>query len=392
MAAFGLDYDSIRKRNPRVVYASIMGLMRDSRFLTLELRKRNLAELHDMVPGIPAVNCGMILNGVCHIPNVKVETYLMATNTPRVDTYRGAGRPEATYLIETMVDQLARKLGMDPAEVRRRNFIQPEQFPYTTPIHAFSYDSGDYPGNLKKALEIVGYERQRAEQKKLRETGHYIGIGLATYTEFTGIGGVVLRDVIDNTFARKAVDKGADGLIAVAAGAGGHAGTISPFPLIQEIREWFDGPLALSGAIATGRAVLAAQAAGADFAYFGSAFIATEEARAEEAYKEMITKSASSDIIYSNLFTGGHGNYLRPSVIRAGLDPHNLPQSDPSAMDFSQSTGVKAWKHIWGSGQGIGAIKKVLPVADFVQQLVLEYRGAMAELQGKFAPHPSSAL
>ncbi len=175
MAAFGLDYDSIRKRNPRVVYASITGLMRDSRFLTLELRKRNLAELHDMVPGIPAVNCGMILNGVCHIPNVKVDTYLMATNTPRVVTYRGASRPEATYLIETMVDQLARKLGMDPAEVRRRNFIQPEQFPYTTPIHAFSYDSGDYPGNLKKALEIVGYERQRAEQKKLRETGRYIG-------------------------------------------------------------------------------------------------------------------------------------------------------------------------------------------------------------------------
>lgn len=196
-------------------------------------------------------------------------------------------------------------------------------------------------------------------------------------------GGVVLHDVINDQFARKAIDKGADGLIAVAAGAGGHAGTLSPMALIQDIRAWFDGPLALSGAIGSGRAVLAAQAMGADFAYIGSGFIATEEARAEEGYKRMITQSNSEDIIYSNLFTGVHGNYLRPSVVAAGLDPENLPVSDPSKMDFSESTGVKAWKHIWGCGQGIGPVKEVLPAGVWIEQLVAEYHDALAQLQHK---------
>jgi nitronate monooxygenase len=192
-------------------------------------------------------------------------------------------------------------------------------------------------------------------------------------------GGVVLHDVINNKHARKAIEKGADGLIAVAAGAGGHAGVKSPFALIQEIRQWFDGPLALSGSIASGGAVLAAQAMGADFAYMGSAFIATEEARAAEGYKQAIVDSNSDDIVYSNLFTGVHGNYLAPSIRAAGLDPDNLPVSDPSKMNFGGDKS-KAWKDIWGCGQGIGAIDKVQPAGEFVAQLKREYAAAKARL------------
>jgi len=192
-------------------------------------------------------------------------------------------------------------------------------------------------------------------------------------------GGVVLHDIINNKFARKAIEKGADGLIAVAAGAGGHAGTTSPFALVQEIREWFDGPLALSGSIANGGAVLAAQAMGADFAYIGSAFIATEEARAVESYKQMIVESASHDIVYSNLFTGVHGNYLKGSILNAGLDPENLAVSDPSRMSFGGDA-KKAWKDIWGSGQGIGAIKQIVPARELVARLQREYDAARARL------------
>ena len=193
-------------------------------------------------------------------------------------------------------------------------------------------------------------------------------------------GGVVLHDIITNAFARKAIEKGADGLIAVAAGAGGHAGTKSPFALVQEIRQWFDGPLALSGAIATGGAVLAAQAMGADFAYIGSAFIATEEARASEAYKQAIVEGSSDDIVYSSLFTGVHGNYLKVSVRAAGLDPEQLPESDPSAMNFGGGGAAKAWKDIWGSGQGIGAVRQVMPAAQLVARLGREYREAKARI------------
>ena len=193
-------------------------------------------------------------------------------------------------------------------------------------------------------------------------------------------GGVVLHDIINNRFARKAIEKGADGLIAVAAGAGGHAGVKSPFALIQEIRQWFDGPLALSGAIATGDAVLAAQACGADFAYIGSAFIATEEARASDAYKQAIVEGSSDDIVYSNLFTGVHGNYLAPSIRAAGLDPDNLPESDPSKMNFGGDGAKKAWKDIWGSGQGIGAVKAVMPAAELVARLKREYAAARQRL------------
>jgi nitronate monooxygenase len=192
-------------------------------------------------------------------------------------------------------------------------------------------------------------------------------------------GGVVLHDVINNFFAKKAIEKGADGLIAVAAGAGGHAGVKSPFALIQEIREWFDGPVALSGSIATGGAVLSAQAMGADFAYIGSAFIATEEARAVEGYKQMIVDSSSDDIVYSNLFTGVHGNYLKGSVRSAGLDPDKLPESDSSQMNFGGDA-KKAWKDIWGCGQGIGAIKQVLPARDLIARIAAEYKQAKARL------------
>ena len=192
-------------------------------------------------------------------------------------------------------------------------------------------------------------------------------------------GGVVLHDIINNKFAHKAIEKGADGLVAVAAGAGGHAGVKSPFALVQEIRQWFDGPLALSGSIASGSAILASLAMGADFAYIGSAFIATDEARAAEEYKQCIVDSNSDDIIYSNLFTGVHGNYLAPSVRRAGMDPDNLPESDPSKMDFGGDKS-KAWKDIWGSGQGIGVINKVQSTADLVAQFKREFAEAKARL------------
>ncbi|UOR14575.1 NAD(P)H-dependent flavin oxidoreductase [Qipengyuania aquimaris] len=197
-----------------------------------------------------------------------------------------------------------------------------------------------------------------------------------------GWGGITMHDVINNRFAHKAIEKGADGLIPVAAGAGGHAGTLSPFALMQEIREWFDGLVALSGSIAHGRSILAAQALGADFAYIGSPWIATEEANAVEGYKQGIVEGSADGIVYSNLFTGVHGNYLRSSIENAGLDPENLPESDPSKMNFGSggNTKAKAWKDIWGSGQGIGTVKKVGPVEDMVARLQDEYEAAKAAL------------
>ncbi len=201
-------------------------------------------------------------------------------------------------------------------------------------------------------------------------------------TAVHGWGGITLHDIIDDRFARKAVEKGADGLIAVAAGAGGHAGRQSPFALVQEIRQWFDGPLALSGSIANGAAILAAQAMGADLGYIGSAFIATEEANAAQEYKQSIVDSRASDIVYSNLFTGVHGNYLKSSIIAAGLDPDNLPEGDISTMNFGGNAGAKAWRDIWGSGQGIGAIAAVESVAALVDRLEQQYNAARDALAG----------
>lgn len=195
------------------------------------------------------------------------------------------------------------------------------------------------------------------------------------YEAIHSYGGIVLHDVINDFFARKAISKGADGLIPVAAGAGGHAGVTSPFALIQEIRQWFDGPVALSGSIASGASVLAAEAMGADFGYIGSAFIATKEANAEEAYKQAIVDGFAKDITYTNLFTGVHGNYLTPSIEAAGLDPENLPESDPSKMNFGSggNSDKKAWKDIWGCGQGIGAVHRIQSASEFVDQLEAEY-------------------
>ncbi|MFC0203787.1 NAD(P)H-dependent flavin oxidoreductase [Novosphingobium soli] len=200
-----------------------------------------------------------------------------------------------------------------------------------------------------------------------------------------GWGGMVLHDVIDDTFARKAVEKGADGLIAVAAGAGGHAGPQSPFALMQEIRAWFDGPVALSGAIASGRSILAAQAMGADFAYIGTPWIATPEANAADGYKQAVVDGHAADIVNSNLFTGVHGNYLRPSIVAAGMDPDKLPQGDKSQMDFGSggNTAAKAWKDIWGAGQGIGAVHAVEPVARRVEALAAQYQSARADLAAR---------
>ncbi|MFN3573742.1 MAG: NAD(P)H-dependent flavin oxidoreductase [Phenylobacterium sp.] len=207
-------------------------------------------------------------------------------------------------------------------------------------------------------------------------------------------GGIVMHDIINDRFARKAVEKGADGLIPVAAGAGGHAGALSPFALIQELRTWFDGPIALSGAIANGAAILGAQAMGADLAYIGSAFIATKEANAAQGYKDMIVESSGEDIVYSNLFTGVHGNYLRPSIVAAGLDPDNLPEADPSKMNFGSggNTKAKAWKDIWGCGQGIGAVQEILGAGELVAKLAAEYEAAKASLAEKTSFTAGKAL
>ena len=212
-------------------------------------------------------------------------------------------------------------------------------------------------------------------------------------TAVHGWGGVVLHDVISNAFAHKAIDKGADGLIPVAAGAGGHASRLSPFAMVQELRQWFDGPIALSGAIANGGAILAAQAMGADLAYIGSAFIATREANATAGYKDMIVERGGEDILYTNLFTGVHGNYLRPSIERAGLDPDNLPQADPSKMNFGSggNQSAKAWRDIWGCGQGIGAVTSIPTAGELVARLAAEYEQAKTALAAKTAFTPGHA-
>jgi nitronate monooxygenase len=256
----------------------------------------------------------------------------------------------------------------------------------TTALDAYNKDHPEKPAAPFAINQIVHKSNDRLEHDMalcvkykvpiiITSLGAREEINIAAHS----YGGIVLHDVINNAFAKKAIEKGADGLIAVAAGAGGHAGIKSPFALIQEIREWFKGPLVLSGSIATGGAVLAAQAMGADYAYIGSAFIATEEARASDAYKQAVVDCNSDDIVLSNLFTGVSGNYLAPSIRNAGLDPDNLPESDPSKMNFGGAA-QKAWKDIWGCGQGIGAIKAVTPTAQFVARLKTEYDQTKADL------------
>ena len=257
----------------------------------------------------------------------------------------------------------------------------------TETLEAWDRDHPDTPAAPYAVNQIVHRSNDRLEQDLATCAKYRVPITITSLgareglnTAVHGWGGITLHDIIDDRFARKAIEKGADGLIAVAAGAGGHAGTWSPFALIQEIRQWFDGPLCLSGAIANGGAVLAAQAMGADLAYIGSPFIATDEARAEADYKQGIVAGSGADIINSNLFTGINGNYLRASVVAAGLDPDNLPEAGPEAMNFQSATGAKAWRDIWGSGQGIGVIDKIVPTADYVARLKSEYDAAMARL------------
>ena len=250
----------------------------------------------------------------------------------------------------------------------------------------------DRPAAPYAVNQIVHKSNERLQQDVETCVEHKVPIVITSLGARTDVndaihsyGGIVLHDVINNYFAKKAIDKGADGLIAVAAGAGGHAGTLSPMALIDEIREWFDGPVMLSGAMSTGSGVLAAQAMGADFAYLGSAFIATHEADASDAYKEALVNNSADGIIYTNLFTGVHGNYLKDSIKNAGLDPENLPESDPTKMNFGSggNTDAKAWKDIWGCGQGIGSIKKVQSVNDYVEKLKKEYDTAKERLMGQ---------
>lgn len=262
----------------------------------------------------------------------------------------------------------------------------------TEELSAWNRDNPDRPAAPYAVNQIVHKSNDRLEQDVETCAKWQVPIVITSLgaredlnTAVHSWGGITLHDVINDRFARKAIEKGADGLIPVAAGAGGHAGTISPFALVSEIREWFDGPIALSGAIATGRSILAAQATGADLAYIGSAFIATREANADQAYKEGIVEGRASDIVYSDLFTGVHGNYLRQSIEAAGLDPDNLPKGDLKTMNFGSggNQSKKAWRDIWGSGQGIGAVTAVETVAGRVDRLEREYRAAWADLQSR---------
>ncbi|CAN5431650.1 nitronate monooxygenase family protein [soil metagenome] len=261
----------------------------------------------------------------------------------------------------------------------------------TEELAAYNKANPDKPAAPFAINQIVHKSNDRLEHDMAMVVKYKVPVVITSLGARTDVneaihsyGGVVLHDIINNFFAKKAIEKGADGLIAVAAGAGGHAGVKSPFALISEIREWFDGPVALSGAISTGGQVLAAQAMGADFAYIGSAFIATEEARASDAYKQAIVDGNSDDIVYSSLFTGVHGNYLAPSIIAAGMDPANLPEGDVKTMNFASGEGskAKAWKDIWGCGQGIGPVKKVQSAGDYIAQLKREYEEARARLLG----------
>lgn len=282
-------------------------------------------------------------------------------------------------------------IGSMPAlNARPREQLEVELKFITEELDKYNQENPDFPAAPFAINQIVHRSNERlmhdvelCVKYKVPITITSLGARVELNEAMHSVGGITLHDVINNRFAKKAVEKGADGLIAVAAGAGGHAGRLSPFPLISEIRDWFDGPLALSGAIASGDAILAAEAMGADFGYIGSAFIATHEARADDRYKQMIVDSAADDIIYSSLFTGVHGNYLAPSVKAAGMDPNNLPEGDISTMDFDNwDKKPKAWKEIWGCGQGIDAVKSVLSVDDLVSRLQSEYLKAKLRISG----------
>lgn len=280
-------------------------------------------------------------------------------------------------------------VGSMPAlNARPKEQLEAELKMITEELDRYNNKNPDFPAApfainqiVHKSNERLMHDVELCMKYKVPITITSLGARVEVNDAMHSVGGITLHDIINNRFAKKAIEKGADGLIAVAAGAGGHAGRLSPFPLISEIRSWFDGPLALSGAIASGDAVLAAEAMGADLAYIGSAFIATSEARADDRYKEMIVESSAEDIVYSNLFTGVHGNYLAPSITSAGLDPNNLPDGDISTMNFGDwEKKPKAWKDIWGCGQGIGSVRSILSTENLVSKLENEYGIAKQKL------------
>ncbi len=275
-------------------------------------------------------------------------------------------------------------LNARPAEVLEQWLIK-----ITEELDRYNQENPDNPAApfavnqiVHKSNDRLMHDVEMCAKYKVPITITSLGAVEAVNDAMHAAGGIVIHDVINNRFAKKAIEKGADGVIAIATGAGGHAGTLSPIALIQEIREWFDGLLLLGGSIASGDAVLAAQAMGADLAYIGSAFIATKEANADIAYKQGIVDGTADDIVYTNLFTGIHGNYLKPSIINAGMDPENLPESDPSKMNFGSGGGskAKAWKDIWGCGQGISAVKEVPTAGEMVARLKAEYDAARTRL------------
>jgi len=311
-----------------------------------------------------------ILNGL-RIPVIAAPLFIISNPTLVIAQCKAGIVGSMPALNARPKEQLEVELKMITEELDRYNDKNPD-----FPAAPFAINQ-----IVHKSNERLMYDVELCMKYKVPITITSLGARVEVNDAMHSVGGITLHDIINNRFAKKAIEKGADGLIAVAAGAGGHAGRLSPFPLIAEIRSWFNGPLALSGAIASGDAVLAANAMGADLAYIGSAFIATNEARADERYKKMIVESSADDIIYSNLFTGVHGNYLAPSVTAAGMDPHNLPEGDITTMNFGDwEKKPKAWKDIWGCGQGIGSVESILSTENLVSRLESEYLMAKTKL------------
>ena len=313
-----------------------------------------------------------VLKGKLRLPVVAAPLFIISNPEMTIAQCKAGIVGSFPSLNARPISQLDEWLDQITSELDSYNRANPD-----TPAAPFAVNQIVHRSNGRLEEDM-----QLCEKYKVPVMITSLGANADVYSAAKSWGGITLHDVIHQKYAHKAIDKGATGLICVSAGAGGHAGALSPFGFIAETREWFDGPILCSGSISTGGGVLAAQAMGADYAYIGSAFIATLEARASEAYKQGIVEGGAEDIVYTNLFTGVHGNYLRGSIEGSGLDPDNLPESDPSAMNFASggNTDAKAWKDIWGSGQGIGAVKSVRPISEYVDQLEAEYNAAKARL------------
>jgi len=313
-----------------------------------------------------------VLKGKLRLPVVAAPLFIISNPEMTIAQCKAGIVGSFPSLNARPISQLDEWLDQITSELDSYNRANPD-----TPAAPFAVNQIVHRSNGRLEEDM-----QLCEKYKVPVMITSLGANADVYSAAKSWGGITLHDVIHQKYAHKAIDKGATGLICVSAGAGGHAGALSPFGFIAETREWFDGPILCSGSISTGGGVLAAQAMGADYAYIGSAFIATLEARASEAYKQGIVEGRAEDIVYTNLFTGVHGNYLRGSIEGSGLDPDNLPESDPSAMNFASggNTDAKAWKDIWGSGQGIGSVKSIRPVSEYVDQLEAEYKAAKARL------------